>query len=240
MSIYLGFDPGGAGEFGWCVAQESTESASGLPLIVVKAGIAMHAQEAVCEASHLIPGSALPAAAGIDAPLIWSRGVGRQSEPMLRQQMRNAGCKTAEGTVQHMNSLRGACVAQGMMTAVLLRERFKGIPLSEAHPKAWLWIAEVASQLSPVAEIAVSDLPEWCVSTQRQLHNHERDAAISCLSAWAMVHQPEGWHDLYQSEQQDGIYSPLEPPLAYWMPAPKLTQERAKRFCPSASKGEQQ
>ncbi len=201
MSIYLGFDPGGAGKFGWCVAREATENASELPLAVVEAGIARHAKDAVCAASRLIPGSELPVAAGLDAPLIWSRGEGRRVEPVLRQQIRNAGCGSAEGTVQHVNSLRGACVVQGMMTGVLLRERFKGIPLSEAHPKAWLWIAGITRRRSPVAEITLADLPEWCISPRRDFGDHERDAAISCLSAWAMVSRPGGWHDLYQFER---------------------------------------
>lgn len=238
MSIYLGFDPGGAGEFGWCVARESTESANGLPLIIVVAGIAMHAKEAVCEASQLIPSSEVPAAAGIDAPLIWSRGAGRQAEPFLRAQIRHAGCGTAEGTVQHLNSLRGACAVQWMMTAVLLRERFEEIPLSEAHPKAWLWIAEITNRRPRVAEITVADLQEWCVSPRGNLCNHERDAAISCLSAWAMIRRPEGWHDLYRAEQEDEIYTPLEPPLSYWMPAPRSSPEKAKRVRPSAPKGD--
>jgi len=238
MSIYLGFDPGGAGEFGWCVAQESTDSATGLPLIIVEAGIAMHAKEAVCEASQLIPSSELPAAAGIDAPLIWSRGAGRQAEPLLREQIRHAGCGTAEGTVQHVNSLRGACVVQGMMTAVLLRERFEEIPLSEAHPKAWLWIAEITNRRPSVAEITVADLPEWCVSPKSDLRDHQRDAAISCLSSWAMIRRTDGWHDLYQAEEEGEIYTPLEPPLAYWMPAARSSREKAKRVRPSVSKGD--
>jgi hypothetical protein len=134
MSIYLGFDPGGAGHFGWCVARESGSRT--LPLIVLGIDVADHARDAVEAAIGHVPAGEPVLAAGIDAPLIWSRIEGRKVEGELRCQIRRADSKTAEGTVQHVNSLRGACVVQGMMTAVFLREAFAGLPLSEAHPKA--------------------------------------------------------------------------------------------------------
>ncbi|HEX4965660.1 MAG TPA: hypothetical protein VF173_32920 [Thermoanaerobaculia bacterium] len=219
MSIYLGFDPGGAREFGWCVARESSSGA--LPLTVLRTGVALYAMDAVEAAICHVPAGEPVLAAGIDAPLVWSRGEGRRVEQVLRQQVRLAGSETAEGTVQHVNSLRGACVAQGMLTAVFLREAFAGLPLSEAHPKAWLWLSKATHRRPTPAEITLADLSEWCSLPDRHPPSeHERDAAVACLSAWAMIRRPQDWHDLYLYAKEAESYSPLNPLPSYWMPKP--------------------
>lgn len=200
MSIYLGFDPGGEGRFGWCVARESTGGV--LPLITLAVGVADHAKQAIEEALHHAPLGEPLLAAAIDAPLTWSRGAGRRVDHLLRQQIRDAGAKSAEGTVQHVNSLRGACVTQGMMAAVLLREKYAGLPLSEAHPKAWLYLSGSGAG-SPEGQ-------------------DERDATNACLSAWAMVRQPPDWHNLYLVSKDTETYSLLNPAPAYWMLKPKI------------------
>src|SRR5262249_41364779 len=71
---------------------------------------------------------------GIDCPLWWSsgRGGGRKADQWLRDQGIPAG------TVQSANSLQGAVLVQGIMFAVRLRERYQGVLITEAHPKALL------------------------------------------------------------------------------------------------------
>jgi len=138
--------------------------------------------------------------AGIDAPLFWSRTGARNADIVVRRAIREAGAPNAGGTVQDVNSLRGACLAQGMLAAIELRERFPGLPITEAHPKALRWL------LPDVRDIAARS-------------EHERDAMLASIAAWAVIHQPAGWTDLFSSEEN--TYSPIEMPLHYVMPIPR-------------------
>lgn len=136
MTLQLfGFDPGGRGGFGWCHA----EGGKRLPLVILKSGVAPNAQGAV-EAALAGLERELPAAAGIDAPLVWTLGEGRRVDGFLRSNVRVGGCKTASGTVQAVNSLRAACLVQGYLTMRILRERYPALGLTESHPKAMLWL----------------------------------------------------------------------------------------------------
>lgn len=101
-----------------------------------------------------------------------------------------------------------------------LTKGFAGLPLSEAHPKAWLWLSGAANRGPTPAEITLADLSEWCSWPDRQKSEHERDAAICCLSAWAMIRRPQAWHDLYLYAKEVKSYSPLNPLPGYWMPRP--------------------
>lgn len=65
MDAFLGFDPGGAGAFGWCVL-----SGAQLPLQLVKRGVANHATQVVDDALSAVGANQIRAA-GIDAPLFW-------------------------------------------------------------------------------------------------------------------------------------------------------------------------
>jgi len=184
MSIYLGFDPGGDGRFGWAVVQESAPGA--LPLAVLATDCASSAKTALQSALDEVPPDESILAVGIDAPLVWSRGEGREVDNLLRRQIREKGCTAAGGTVQHVNSLRGGCVAQGMMTALLLREMDAGLPLSESHPKAWLWLAGVATREKTAdctTDITGFDLGAWLVFQKEVESEDERDAAIAS-SPW--------------------------------------------------------
>ena len=131
----------------------------------------------------------------------------------LRERIRERGAPNAAGTVQQVNSLRGACLVQGMLAGVLSRQRTSGVAISESHPKAMLWLLE----RNP-AQVRLQDMPE-----KFDLHDgvddgeHLRDAAVACLSAWAMVHNPNGWSDRYPLDEHHA-YSCIVAPLAYWMP----------------------
>ncbi|TEU19180.1 MAG: DUF429 domain-containing protein [Anaerolineales bacterium] len=193
MGVFIGLDPGGKSAFGWCVARDSPA----LPLLLVASGVCHAARPAVALAMSAVPAGEPVLAAGIDAPLVWPREGGRAVDNVVRAAIRRAGAPHAPGTVQSVNSLRGACLVQGLLAAVELRDRLPSLPLVEAHPKALRWI-----------------LPE--AQTVQAPSQHERDALLGTFSAWAAIHRPLTWSDLYEIENP--WFSPVAPPLHYFMP----------------------
>jgi Protein of unknown function (DUF429) len=209
VGLFLGFDPGGAGAFGWCV----TENRSNLPLPVRASGVADNAEAAVGDALFHVRADEAVEGVGIDAPLFWVACDDRRVDQLVRAAVRRRGGRTS--TVQHVNSLRGACLVQGVLAGMLLRRRFAGVPISEAHPKAYLWVSGTAQPGQPPSTIGLSNLSEFQISGIGHA-DHVRDAAIATLSGWALVHRPPGWSDLYL--QEINPQSPLAAPLGYWMP----------------------
>jgi hypothetical protein len=118
---------------------------------------------------------------------------------LVREAIRKAGARNAGGTVQDVNSLRGACVVQGILAAIELRDRHPDLLITEAHPKALRWLLRDAQALTHDSE-------------------HQRDAHLAAITAWALVHSEPGWRDLYQGEPS--FYSPIAQPLVYFMPVP--------------------
>ena len=212
MNILLGFDPGGAGAFGWCVSELSHE----LPLRVRNTGIANHAEDAVAAALAELTTSDSVSAAAIDAPLLWAAAGDRRSDQFIRTRILALGASA--GSVQHVSSLQGACLVQGILAGMLLRERYSTLPLSESHPKAFLWLMGLATDASPPPTIALSDLHRLLATDGRVVSDHERDAAIATLSAWAMLTRPLDWTELFHLEPRP--YTPLATPLEYWIPTP--------------------
>ena len=137
------------------------------------------------------------AAVGIDAPLYWSREGSRRSDLAVRDAIRKAGAPHAAGTVQDVNSLRGACLVQGMLAALKLREIYPDLLITEAHPKALLWLYPTSKHVMGRSE-------------------HERDALLAALAAAAAVRSEAGWRDLLLEEPD--AYSPISSPLHYFMP----------------------
>jgi hypothetical protein len=103
----------------------------------------------------------------IDCPLWWSSA--RSSDRLADKWLRAQGVPS--GTVQTANSLRGAALVQGMMFAFRARERYIGVPITEAHPKPLLRVTctsslGIASQenLALVAKNHLrntSEMPSW-------------------------------------------------------------------------------
>jgi hypothetical protein len=147
MPLYVGFDPGGAGAFGWAVL-----SGTQTPLLLVSRGIANHAEEAVQVALTAI-GQNPMTAAGIDATLFWQTQGDRTADQVVRNAIIQLGA--SGGTVNSVNSLRGACLVQGMMAAMLLRLHQNQVPITEAHPKALLWLLGIAHGGNPPGSIPV-------------------------------------------------------------------------------------
>jgi hypothetical protein len=211
MQVLLGFDPGGADGFGWCIV----EDAATLPLRLRVGGVVGNAREAFAAAEQALQKGDKVVAAGVDAPMFWVTAGDRVADRIVRDAARDLGIPSPWGTVQAVNSLRGACLTQGIMIGDLLRRKWRGLPVSESHPKAFLWLARIASPAVHHGNVQLTAVPQLSSPPGLQAMEHQRDAAIAALSAWAMVRHPQDWRDLYLDEA--GAYSPLAQPLAYWM-----------------------
>jgi hypothetical protein len=158
--VILGFDPGGKNQFGWCVAQGTTSG----HLQLRASNIASHAHEAVTCALKKAAEFGRVEAAGIDSPLFWVADGDRKADKSIRNAMKGLGAINVGGTVQQVNSLRGACLSQGMMAAHLLRRELPEIRITESHPKALLWLLRVAGIKLPVIEIGINQLGDFMES----------------------------------------------------------------------------
>jgi hypothetical protein len=63
---------------------------------------------------------------------------------------------------------------------------------------------------------------------------HERDAMLGAFSAWAAIHKPEAWIDLFADEGPS--FTPITAPLHYMMPLP-AAQQLAEADSAGARKG---
>ena len=150
-----------------------------------------------------------PEAIGIDCPMWWTSAIGggRRVDAWLR---RTYGIRS--GTVQSVNSLRGAVVVQGIMLAMRLRKRLPDLPITETHPKALL--AALALNSAPWSRLAEM----FGLKGDAPLGTHRRDALLSAVAT------REGacgrWHDLSANRDPEE----LDPkqlwfgPVAYWWP----------------------
>lgn len=197
MDVFLlGFDPGGRNSFGWaclCIGE------SGTP-VALNTGCASSAQVAITEASRHAAGSS-PVAVGIDAPLFWVAEGDRMADARIRRLVCAAGGRG--GTVGHVNSLRGACLVQGILAARQVAETWPCAIVTEAHPKALLQIHSEAD------EFIKNNLPH--APTE-----HQRDAALAAYTAWAIAAKFPGWRDLVPEEHAP--FFPSGHQVSYWWP----------------------
>lgn len=195
--LYVGFDPGGKNAFGWAVARSMP---SGLELLHVgTCNFAAEAVEAAAECCEI-----QPAAFGTDAPLFWVDSGNRNADDFVRKLVCAAGGNS--GTVNHVNSLRGACLVQGIQVARLASARWPASEATEAHPKALLLVDNGAGEFFRRIEIELRN-------------DHERDAAVAAYTAAALVNQADGWHDLVCHENNP--FFPGGSKIAYWFPRMK-------------------
>ena len=211
MDIYLGFDPGGKKHFGWSVCS-SIES----NLKVIVTGIEDHAKGAVDAAIANIPEKGEAIGAGIDAPLFWVVDGERLADKVVRNAIKKLGAPSPQGTVQHVNSLRGACLVQGVLVVKLLCENFHSIEITESHPKALLYLLGIANKYKSPADVTIGDLSSYIIAKNKQISPHERDAVLGSISSWAQHQQLKDWKDLYQEENETIIPFRYKP--SYWMP----------------------
>lgn len=209
-NVIVGLDPGGRNAFGWCVS-EDTEC---LPLTIRNHDVANHAHGAVEAALGHVRAADRIAGVGIDSPLFWTPDGDRSVDKLLRQEIRRRGGATS--TIMSVNSLQGACLVQGVLAGQLIRRQFPDARITEAHPKALLWLLSLARVGIRVNEVSSSALSKLLLFDSSMISEHERDAALGAVTAWAMLHGPEGWRDIAKDES-NAIY-PWDAPVAYWMP----------------------
>jgi hypothetical protein len=213
MSYIFGFDPGGIGQFGWCVCRAKRAGV----MTVIATGTADHAQGAFAGAQSALPSGEIPAVAGIDAPMFWVTHGGRRADTVVRNAIGRAGAHAPSGTVQHFNSLRGACVVQGLLIAKLLRRAYPGLPITEAHPKALLWLLGIENRggKPSLEELGTIGVEHESLPSQ-ELSEHERDAALGAFAAASMHFREQGWIDLLRQEEEP--VTAITDPIGYWMP----------------------
>ena len=210
VNIFLGFDPGGEGRFGWSICQQEANQLGRLC-----SGNASDAKEAI----SIVLNRLLPAyrvvAAGIDAPLFWSNtGRDRVVDRAIRRRLPAA----VQGQQQAVNkssviSIRGrsmwsGLLIQGALLRDLLHREFR-ISITESHPR-------VLDYLDPGMRGQIRRLPP---------NVHERDSTFAAYAAWRMHQKVHGhgaanWNDLLPLER-----CPKFPLLTvslvstgYWMP----------------------
>lgn len=194
MTSFIGVDPGGTKSFGWCLIEFNESSDQ---LLNWKSGTCSSIQETL--ASIMAITTRQPKAIGIDAPLYWTRAGDRQSDLSIRKAVSGKGGHSS--TVNHVNSLRGACLVQGILTVVAFSEVWPDIMVTESHPKALLIV-------SPEIKNYISNF--------KFSNEHERDAFMAALSARSYYMGEAGWENYIQHEND--IFIPSQSKVAYWFP----------------------
>ncbi len=211
---WFGADPGGANAFGVALLR---------PDGTFESATLSSTDEAI---GWLTTRSVMIDAAGIDAPLWWSSGLGgvRKADQYLRGRLHEAGAKDVGGTVQSANSLRGAVLIQGVLLATALRRQWRELPITEAHPKALL------KAIWPQAPKGVSLWEEIARSygllgvPQESRHEHERDALLAAVAA-REGYQRKWTRDLARERSQ----SEQDPASLPWGRCPIGGLPRARR-----------
>jgi hypothetical protein len=203
-TVYIvGFDPGGKKAFGWAVVRSGNSGNN--ELIFVASGVCTGAPSAFFAAQSAIPGGKAPTGVGIDSPLFWIPNGDRLSDSVVRTLVCSTG-KGVSGTVGHVNSLRGACLVQGIFAAINVHREWPVSKVTEAHPKALLVVSRSAREW-----IETIGLP-----TDR---DHERDAALAAFSAFNFVNSAAGWQDLARKEADtQKPFFPAGHEVAYYFP----------------------
>ena len=173
-SHYIGFDPGGKKAFGWAVVSASNQNLS-----LIAKGTCSDAATAIKAAAAANPSS--PVAVAVDAPLFWIPAGDRKADRIVRKMVCNSGGNS--GTVNHINSMRGACLVQGILVARMAVSKWTSTSLTEAHPKALLGVSTHAREFVKTVASSLSN-------------EHERDAALAAFTALNFAAQTQGWHDL--------------------------------------------
>ena len=108
----------------------------------------------------------------------------------------------SSGTVQSVNSLRGAALVGGALLASLLRGVFPSARITESHPKALLIACYDNSE--------VTFANAFQIDINRQTE-HERDAAIAAVCA------REGFEGRWCTDLAEKRYEWEQDPQGYWL-----------------------
>lgn len=164
--MWIGADPGGKGNFGVAIF----DGYDPITNVFDCAGAALEFVIQRAEDSNWVPQGV-----GIDAPLWWSLGPGgsRKVDEVIRNNY-----KLHSGTVQTVNSLRGAALVQGLLFAQGLRTKFPMVGVTECHPKALLG-GVYKNNFEDFAQQYKVPTPEKFINKSE----HERDAIIAAVCA---------------------------------------------------------
>ena len=199
VDVVLGFDPGGKGNFGWSICK-----IAGGQLSIIETGVASDALEVIRTVSAALPSSVRVLAAGIDAPMFWSRAGNRTVDGIIREALRSHGYPTR--SVLEVNQLWGVVLVQGVLLGSYIHQEFKAVPITEAHPKVLLRLLD-DSESARLTQLTDGR------------SEHERDAVLAAFAAWSMYRRAPGWRNLYWDEPNPIL--PLRTPVSYWMPIPR-------------------
>ena len=243
IDVILGFDPGGQGrdgkgKFGWSICRIDA-----CELWVLETGRAINAEDALKRVSFKLPANACVRASRIDAPMFWTNTAKRKVDTIIRNEGKGKKCpyshdrtsKKLEGcpyplTVQEINSLMGACIAQGVLLRRLLRgcQRFDA-PITEAHPKALLCLL---GRCRP----DLGQIVRGTTAIKAPCKEDKEDAVLAAFAAWSMLKELRSpsqspiWRDLLKEERREDLFFPFDTtvdvsadplPVSYWMPIPK-------------------
>lgn len=184
--FWVGADPGGMNNFGLAFLDMAGKE--------LKCDTVSSVDEAVTQIVRNGP----PLGLGIDAPMWWSSQecAGRIADNKIRTRYR-----ILSGTVQSVNSLRGAALVGGMMLAQRIREKFPDTKITETHPKALLF----ALKLNDTGFAERFKTPtDWC-------NDHERDATIGAVCA------REGFVGRWTFDLAQQRYESEQDPSSYWL-----------------------
>lgn len=195
MQTFIGIDPGGKENFGWCVIEIDERDSK---IKRLSSGTKSSVGEVLSDLTRST--HRIPQGAGIDAPLFWRMNGERKADQEIRKAVKRSGGHCA--TVGHINSLRGACLVQGVLAAIALSEQWPDIQITESHPKALL--AVKPDSLQPFKRFHFGS-------------DHERDAALGAYSALSHWQRSPGWRDWLESEEAPII--PSGGRVAYWFPS---------------------
>ena len=229
--LILGFDPGGVGNFGWSIC----ETAGGKLQPPALTGLADDAWRAMDQVQSALPDNLPVLAAGIDAPLFWSKTGDRTVDVVLRQALRDNRFPASKlgGTVQTANSLQGACIVQGLLLAKYLSETSWGLTITESHPRALCHLLHHMGQQDMIKRLTagLADYTQYatrclcgCEEAKKppsRLADHKRDATLSAISAWAAIYPTlPKWKNLCDECHEPNRIMPFDIPISYWMPIP--------------------
>ena len=89
------------------------------------------------------------------------------------------------------------------------------LTITEAHPKALLWALGIANRRRRASDVQSSDLVDL-VTGPIGASEHERDAVLAGVAAWAAWARPGGWTNLVEQEVAPLLFTAA--PVAYWFP----------------------
>lgn len=185
--VWAGADPGGIEAFGVALLDESGATCCATV-------------SSVSEAATWIRAQGTPLGIGIDAPMWWSAGPG--GGRVADDRLRKAYPWIRSGTVQSVNSLRGAALAGGALLASRMREEDPVLGVTEAHPKALLLALDMDG--AAFAE-------RFGIQNVWGDEEHQRDAAVAAVCA------REGFQGNWPLDLADHRDRLEQNPKSYWL-----------------------